>query len=374
MNLMPIRIGILKAATALYQQTGISLLKYAKTQPVPVEHSFGGEAGLFYFVPLFASFFDLSALDAAWWFLLVQVFSGVFFAGTALLSQAKTLLGKSIVLFGVSGLGGVAWLSSDVYVTYFFTVSFFPWFLFLLEKKYYKSLCAYSLLVGLVIEYGNFVRSFSGLPLLVGTIVAVVCSCRVSRKTFLLLSLLTLGIGSAKLHIHNVIKHRNQYLHRQRYVFKEAKLQHTFWHNIYMGFGFITNNKNINFSDGCSMARVKEIDGQAVYLNSHYESILRNEVINLCFYSPNFVLRVLFAKLGILIYYFLLFSNIGLIAAYYSPKSWRIEIPYLAMLFIGALPGFLTIPTMLYLLGFVSVAVLYGVHSVIHFLNVYFCE
>ena len=351
---------------------GVSLLKYSDIHPVPVEQSFGGEIGIFYFVPLIASFFKISALDATWFFLLIQVASGCLVAGTAFFSIAKTVLGKIVVVVGMIALSMIVWLVSDVYIVYFFTVSFFPWVIALLEKKHYKVLFIYSFVLGVVIEYGNFVRSFSGLPLLVGFIVATVYFYKISRKTFFLLIPLILGIGCLKLHVYTVIKHRDVYLKNQGYNFEKEQLQHVFWHSVYAGFGFITNNKNINFSDSCSANRVKKINSQAEYLKPLYESTLRNEVLKLCIYSPHYVLRVLFAKLGVLFYYLLLFANIGLIMTLYYPKPLYIEYSYWAMLLISALPGILTIPNTLYLLGFVSVAVLYGIHSIIYALNMRF--
>jgi hypothetical protein len=367
---MPVRIILLKAATVLYQLTGISLLKSSIEHPVPLEQSFGGEVGIFYFVPIISTYCKLSVFDAAWWFLFMQIIIGVFVAGTALLSIARSLLGQAIVVIGVGLLGYVAWLVSDVYVAYFFTVSFFPWLLVLLEKKYYKTLLPYSFLLGLIIEYGNFVRSFSGLPLLVGSFVSIVCCLRFSRKTVLSLAFLALGVGVVKLHIHRVIKQRDAYLQHHGYVFKKETLQHTFWHNVYMGFGFITNNKDIDFSDYCSVKKAKTINPKVGYLQPQYEPILRNEIIKLCLHSPNYVLRVLFAKLGVLFYYLLLFANVGLLAAYYYPKPLYIDLSYWSMLCISSLPGILTIPNTLYLLGFISIAALYGIHSIVYALNV----
>lgn len=320
-------------------------------------------------MPLIATFFNISALSAAWWFLLVQVVVGWVVSVSAFLTIAKTFLGKVIVIFALSALTVVAWLISDVYITYFFTVSFFPWLLVLLERKYYKTLFAYVFLLGIIVEYGNFVRSFSGLPLLVGSIVTLGCFLKLSRKAFLYFFIIFLAIGFVRLHIHMVIKQRDTYLKSQGYTFEKEKLEHTFWHNVYMGFGFITNNKNITFSDSCSMERVKNINPHAEYLKPEYEATLRNEVIKLCIFSPNFVLRVLFAKLGVLFYYLLLFANIGLLFAYYHPKSWYVEISYWSMFAISALPGILTIPTILYLLGFVSIAVFYGIHSLLYALD-----
>lgn len=325
---------------------------------------------MFYFVPLIAFHFTISALSATWYFLFGQVAIAIMTSGTALFLIAKTTLGKVITVVGIVSMGIVAWLASDVYVTYFFTVSFFPWVLVLLEKKRYRTLIIYSFLLGLIVEYGNFVRSFSGFPLLVGVSIAIICSLKNSRKTVLFLGCLFLGMMLVNIHIQSMINQRNSYLQDQRYVFEKDNIQHTFWHNIYMGLGFITNNKTLYFSDACSAKKVKQVNPTAGYLKPEYETVLRNEVLKLCLCSPHYVLRVFFAKLGVLIYYLLLFTNVGLLAAYYRPKPLYIELSYWGMMCISALPGILTIPNTLYLLGFISVAVLYGIHSIVHALNV----
>ncbi|NDD59208.1 MAG: hypothetical protein EBZ47_08185 [Chlamydiae bacterium] len=356
----------------LYQTTGIALLKTAGDHIIPLEHGFGGEAGAFYFVPLLATFFNISSAQATWLFFTTLALVGFVVGVIPLYLEAKTLLGKFIAILGVAALAYVAWLVGDVYIAYFFTVSFFPLFLWLLQR-YSVLIFGYGVFLGVVVEVGNFIRSYSALPLCVGILVAFfVYLYSLSHKKLLACSvLLSLYCGTVifDYHIQKVLRERRIFLEKQGYKDIEYPLEHTFWHAVYCGFGFITNDKNLNFSDSCSAQKVQEVDPKAQYLDAEYEKTLRNEVLKLCIKSPHYVMRVLFAKLGVLFYFLLLFANIGLIAAYYYPKPLYVELGYWSMILVSALPGLLTIPTTTYILGFISACGLYGIHSIVYLLN-----
>lgn len=369
MKIMPIRIGIFKAATAIYQQTGISLLKYSGTNVIPVEQSFGGEIGSFYFVPIIAKYFKISSVLATECFLAGLVFSGIIIASGALCIISKTLLGRFISIIGMLSIGIISWLVGDVYVAYFFAIALFPWVLVLLEKEWYKALISYCFIAGMLLQCVHFIRSYAGLPVLIG--ISVVCCFFFKKKLKIVFPLgaLFLGVLLVQLHIQSVIVKRNVYLNKMGVLLKDNPIEHTFWHNIYMGFGFISNDKNLEFSDTCSYEKVKQINFRAEYLKTEYENILRHEVLNLICKSPHYVLRVLFAKFGVLLYFLLLFANVGLVTAYYYPKPLYVEISYWIMIVISALPGILTIPITTYLLGFISACFLYGIHSIIYALN-----
>jgi hypothetical protein len=366
---MPIRIGIFEAASVIYQQTGISLLKYSGASLIPVEQSFGGEAGAFYFVPLLAKIFTISSKLATWYFFLGLVVIGTIVASSAFVFLSETLKGKSLSIIGICALGSVSWAIGDVYIGYFFAIAFFPWIIILLKQKFYKTLIGYCFVLGIIGECAHFIRSYSAVPLFIGTAVAIIVYYKNIRKIILPLSALLIGVLVVKMHISAVVKKRDHYLRQQGYIYEDDPIEHTFWHNIYMGMGFISNDYQLEFSDSCSAKKVKKISPQAQYLKPEYETTLRNEILKLTFKNPHYVLRVLFAKFGVLLYFLLLFTNIGLIAAYYYPKPLYIEVSYWAMILVSALPGILTIPITTYLLGFITACVLYGIHSIVYALN-----
>ena len=312
---------------------------------------------------------NISADRASWLFFTGLIIGAVFIAGSAFYALAETLLGKLITIIGTASIGVLSWMVGDVYIAYFFAIALFPWVLVFLEKNYYKALIIYCFFVGLLLYYAHFVRSFAGIPVLCG--IGIACSFFFKKKIKIIFPVcaLLIGLVVGQLHIKYELEKRNNYLQSHSIVVQNDPIDHTFWHNIYMGFGFISNDKSLEFSDSCSHKKVIKINPQATYLKDEYESILRNEVLRLVFKSPHYALRVIFAKLGVLLYFLLLFANVGLIAAYYYPKPLYIEISYWGMIIISSLPGILTIPITTYLLGFISASSLYGIHSIIYALN-----
>ena len=80
-------------------------------------------------------------------------------------------------------------------------------------------------------------------------------------------------------------------------------------------------------------------------------------------------MRVIFAKLGVIFYYLLLCLIPAVWALFLPYMPARIHIAYWIALLWGALPGILTIPNILYVLGFVTSAWLYGLHLIVYALN-----
>lgn len=356
--------------TYLYQTVHTLLLKTSGSGYIPLEESFGGEAGIFYFVPLIAHFFSLDPLDAAWYFLTGLVLLGAasmlafFYMSTQ--SYGMRLYTSSMVFC----MAYAAWSIGDVYVAYFTAISLLPW-IFIVDKKKTVFQYFYFFLIGFLSYYLDFIRSFAALPLLGGCVWWIIVFYGIQQKKYkkIFLHFFFLGFGFLVgfLPIYKTLQKRDVFLSHTGYVHNSSnKMQHTFWHNIYMGFGFITNNKMLDFSDNCSFSKALEVDPHVACYDHSYENILRSQVFQLCITSPHYVLRVLFAKLGVFIYLFLLFANLGSIAAWYYPKPWYIESLYGIVLFLSSLSGFATIPAGTYTLGFMTAACLYGIHSCLY--------
>lgn len=352
----------------MYQKVGIPLLKFSGKTPIPIEQSFGGEIGAFYFVPFIASFLKVSSSDAALIFFTSLISFGVFTSTCFFFVLAENKVSKTLAFILPSFLGLLCYAVGDVYCVYFFITALFLPLFFLLESKSYSFLLIYSVFFGVIGFYANFVRSHSFLPLIVAFLV-IICMHFDFKKSIFLIVLLCIGHYIGHLHIQYVISQRNDYLRENGYKIEKTNKQHTFWHAVYAGCGFISNDKNLYFSDSCSANAVAQINSSVPYLSPEYESILKHNVLRIMFKSPHYFMRVIFAKLGVLLYFFFLFANIGIIAAYYYPKPLYIELGYAVLLFVSALPGLLTIPITTYLLGFITATFFYALHSLIYALN-----
>jgi len=346
------------------------LLKTSGTNYIPLEESFGGEIGIFYFVPLIAHYFQNNALTSVSFFLTGLVVCGCVSMAAALCCITQHWVLRLYSIGMTVAMGYVAWIIGDVYIAYFTAIALLPWLFVLSEKKILVMSC-YFFSVGLCAYYIDFIRSYAALPLLVGCLwwllLIIGYQKKMYKHAFLYFCFLCFGWWIVSFHIEQVLHQRDAFLADQGYIKNSNnKIQHTFWHSVYTGFGFITNDKDLNFSDACSAAKVASLDRTASCYSKKYEKLLCNEVVKLCIYSPHYVLRVMFAKLGIFIYLFLLFANIGIIAAWYYPKPWYIECFYLVLFLTSSLAGFATIPVGTYTLGFMTVACLYGMHSLLY--------
>lgn len=78
---------------------------------------------------------------------------------------------------------------------------------------------------------------------------------------------------------------------------------------------------------------------------------------------PLFILVTLIAKLRIVLFLLLCWSNGGLLAAAFYPKGWATESAFWSALIFSSLFGIVAIPQVQYLLGFMAFATLYGIVS-----------
>ena len=132
-----------------------------------------------------------------------------------------------------------------------------------------------------------------------------------------------LGISCPVLYFNSVMKSYKAYA-QQHFSSNQVVLRHTFWHALYCGFGFINfgNKDNIEWADECGFAKAQQRDPSITMEQTvAYATILKEEVISLIKKYPMFVLCTIFAKIGALLLFLLIFSNIGLLAAYFFPKK-----------------------------------------------------
>jgi hypothetical protein len=300
-----------------------------------------------------------------WWTYAVVTGVGIAIALTGFLRLCTDWISRVVAFFGVLGVGAVCYFIYDIYLLSFFALCFTPWLFLLFSGKKFIPLALYCVLVGFVMLGVNFLRLHTATALGLMVVTAVVLHYKFSRRTLALLVCFGLGAGVALRGIQKALKVRNSYLDAQGIKYGNDALGHVFWLSIYVGCGFITNDLGISFSDSCGYKKLKEIDPSVMFCSVEAEEIMKNEVIALCKSHPFFILKMLFAKGGVLFYYLLMFANVGLWCAWYYRKPWYIEIPYWLALWFSALPGMVTVPVAPYLTGFFTAATFYGIHSII---------
>jgi hypothetical protein len=365
MDIMPCRIINFHQTIATFKATGMLLLKLVEGVLSPLEYGYGGDPEINVFVPVLMEWFSLSLDQAIWWTYAIITAVGFIVAVTGFLKLCQDGVSRLVAILGVLGITAVCYVIYDIYLLSFFALCFVPWLFVFLPRKNILSLALYCVVVGSLTVSINFLRLHTATALGLMVVSAILFYYNFSWRTLVLLLCFGSGAGITSWGINQALEVRNKYLDEHGVAHDAAHLPHTFWHNIYAGLGFITNDYGLYYSDNCSIAKVQELAPEVEYLSEEYEITLRDETLRIVKHHPQFVLKMLFAKGGILLYYLLLFANIGLVCAWFYRKPWYIEIPYWLAMGFSALPGIVTIPVAPYLTGFFTAATFYGIHSIV---------
>jgi hypothetical protein len=166
----------------------------------------------------------------------------------------------------------------------------------------------------LMASFSTSIRIHSGLPLLLGALGIVsftgVSNWRALRRFWKLprwwvrpavaaglvlayLSIATFGFAGVR-------AYRNHVIHQP--TFGSAwPTQHPFWHNAYIGLGFLPNKYGISWNDSVSADAVQRAKPGTGFLTTTYESTLRHLYRNIATNDPGFVVRNFWTKSRILV-------------------------------------------------------------------------
>jgi hypothetical protein len=351
-----------------YQKLQIPLL-YQKGKGFG-ECSRTDDPGFFLYVPLLSSFFNISALQGAQLFTLLLCIT--MFCSFSVLSIA---LGRSWLISGVI----ILWILPlifklsticDVYIVSAGVFVPLAFFIVAINKKSKNWLYVSGFLVGVFGSGSNLVRSYSALPVFVFfLIILFFCNEFLKKHKAIALMCLLVGYLIPFLHYSYALHKKNTFLISQGVAFTNDS-RHVFWHNIYIGLGFIRNNYGIRWEDGCAQSAIKKVDSSCGVGSKQGEEITKRLIFNLFKKDRHFFLTSLFARFGVVImFFFVWFGWFGLLCSYFFPKPWYEEVAFMITLGISSLPGLLTIPRFEYLTGFVTCTVLYVIYSLIYALK-----
>ena len=366
--IMDSRYEVLQTVYNGFLHTGMSFIGLLDNSLKCFSKITSDHPGMYYFVPKIACFFHISLDQALLFFINGLLLMGFFLCmcGFYLLTRSFLFLGYGIVLaFGL-------WHQDifyffDVYVAYAVAIcGVIPLFFYFFEKKYFsKGFCIFLFFAGILLGYCHLIRHYSLLPALkfIGLMLAWERYINL-RKKIIFMGCLCFGLALPMVHIEYELYKSRIFLHQQ--IMQEIPVKKSFWHHIYIGFGFIPNYFSITYKDACAANKVKEIDSNVEYCSQKYEQILMKEVLNIIVHARLFVLSTLFAKLGICLLYFLLCFNFGLWGLWrMNGKKWMHGAFTIALL-ISATPGILVMPRSSYLSGFSMLSFVYGLYC-LHF-------
>jgi len=369
-SIMPCRYDELVKTVAGYAKTGLQLIGFDGTQIFP--SGISDDVGLYYFIPKLVRLFGISLDYAIEIFFYGMVVASCVFgiAGFFLLNRSwlfRTVAVAGLVAFSFVSCRGM----TDVYlVASSLAVALVPWALYFMRGRKKNTTCGIFLfLSGVAIGYAHYIRAFSGGAVFIFLFLSLVLNTmRPCKNRLLLCGVLLCGLIVPIVHFKLLLADRKNYFGDQ---FNTFEARHVFWHSVCGGFGFLNNDLGIAWDDKAIIEKIKKNNPRVEYPTREYEVAARKEVFNLARNRLHFFMTTIFAKLGIIFYYFLLFANIGLFVAFFFRKSWRIELLFLSALVFSSLFGIIALPGRYYLSGFIAFAVLYGLVSIEYAIGVH---
>jgi len=366
-KLMPIRFQELSEAVEGFERTGVALVSVRGDSLIPTA-GFTDDVGMYYLASKLASILHLSAA-AAWDLFFFLIIIPAFVIGVVgMMRMLETRRAKLYYGVMVSLLFVTVYLSGDIYaLSPALAVAIVPYVIQFSKSNSEPSMKHWILffLFGMLIMLAHSIRAHSATALvLTFSILFFLKKQWQMREKWKSLALIAVGILSVWLFFKTQFAERDAYLSKLQPNYVVPPQAHPFWHNVYIGFGFLENDYGIRYQDQIAYDKAKEISPTVVLLNDDYERILREEVFALIKKNPLFVVRTISAKAGVIGFYLLLFMNIGLFCALRYGLKWQMEIALWAGMLFNTLPGFLAVPYIPYLTGSFAFAVIYGAMQV----------
>lgn len=362
MEVMPCQYQMLHEALSGYGKTGVPLVAFDGNVLKPA--GMGDDIGLYYFVPKISHVLDIS-LDQSINFILIGVILvslslGVI--GSFLYFRRRAMKWLAVVELILLAL--VSYFVNGIYVILSaIVIAIIPLFLYFSEQRRMSTFfIIFLFFAGLTISVTHHFRSHGGTGVLIFMTIMLCISIQIHwRQKFILILLLMVSVSAPMIYFDNIMKQRDVYLTQNGSIYDPFTRGHAFWHSVYIGFGFLSNEYGITYKDEIGIEKVRSISPKTRYLSQEYEVIIRDEVFSLMKKHPLFATQTIFAKLGVIIFYFLIFGNVGLIAVTLHRKTWQLEIAFFSAMMFNSLFGILVIPDYRYLMGFIAFATLYGI-------------
>jgi hypothetical protein len=365
LRMMGARLGWLDQSWPVFLQTGLPLIgeRNGLLAPIPV----GDDIGLYIIAPAAARYLGLSLHDTLSLLLVAFAAIGALLAigqlwaafkdwPTRLYAAAAVIASMASILFG----------AGDIYaLTASAVLALLPLCVLIARRIAPMSLMwlPLTVLAGGVGQASNLIRSHSG----TGPLIAIVLVVLAHRATaFRTRALLAAGIVFGFVAIAYLgtlpVTARDAYLMAQRGDYRPILPAHPFWHSVYIGFGFLSNPLGLEYRDDVAAEAGRRINPaldvpvaeEWQYNVQGYDLALRQATLDFVKAHAFFAIKTIFAKLGVLQLFVLLFANLGLLGVKPLVALPRLSIPLGFALALAAMPGIMVQPNFNYLSPFVA--------------------
>jgi len=369
-QIMPCRYSSLQSTIEGFDISGVPLISFNDACNLGQNAGLGpaGYAeniGSWYIIPKIVNVFGVSLEASVQLFYSGSVLASIILGIIGCWLYCKTIAGKLTSVLAVGFLGLIIAGIGDYYVlSGATTFALIPWWL-LIQKHYtVKVQLIFLGVAGIILAISHWTRSHAGTGVFLFIVLALVLSKKYNAKTKLASFLILFtGMFLVSIFFSNLVTQRNIYLTNNKTT-HDLTVQRAFWHNLYYSLGYLHNYYGWEPSDSHSVRAALSIDPDVLVHSNPYELILKKEFFKIVKHHPFFVLQTLFAKLGVLLMYVLMFANIGLVLAKFYPQGYQFNLLFAAGIGFNMLFGLLATPDYQYLMGLFAFATLYGVYSI----------
>ena len=367
-DIMGDRVNTIKCAMDGFDKTGSIGVGYYDYGFDSLSNG-GDDKGLYYFAQVMHKIFDWNAEQIIIAFHILFVGFGFIFFCIGWMLILKNKLSKIISIVATSILTVCVYKIGDVYVMFYFMSSFIPIFLYLVNNNNNNSMIFFIFSLSIFSTISHLIRSYSFIPTILFVIIYLLINLKNNKKySYIFILVATLFISNViyKEYEKNINNNLLQLNHNAN-----LNTKHVFWHSVYIGFGYVDNEYIPHYSDEVAMQKVNSIDANIKPLSKAYEDILRKEVFKFIKEHKIITMQNFGAKFGVIFLYFLIFSNIGFycFCASLNKKKKEFLIPCLCALCFNSIFGFLVIPSINYLIGFISFSVIFAIYYIDNYIN-----
>lgn len=361
-KIMPCRYESMQNAINGIDSSNTYLVGYSPTEGISAIAS-SDDMGLYLFTQFFHKHFHLDANQILYLFYFLVFTLGFILASVGVLKLFKHKSSKILGISSITLLLLISYYVKDVYIMYYLSTCLALLFLYLAQQaQSNKTRIIIGLFFGIAIAFINVFRIYSSMALLLFILSSILIHKNNSfkSKSFYILFLF-IGMSLVNLFFNHIIDERNTFFKEKKIAHNESNSHHI-WHAIYVGFGYIGNDKIAYFSDKTGENKIKKNYPKVIYNSKEYFELIEKEAILFIKQNPKFVLQTLIAKTSMIVLFFLIFGGIGIFYTIKYSFYTLEQVPFLLALGFNSIFGILVVPRVSYLLGFIGFSILYSIY------------
>jgi hypothetical protein len=363
---MPCRVSSYESASEGYNITQQYLIAFNDVcnggQNILIPAGYTDYIGSFLYIPFISRLFDIAISSSTILFFFSYGLICIILSLIGLYKLYNTTYAKIYGTICILFLGIFFIAVSDTYSFYGLTsLCLLTWWSKMVNKNIFfsKKNIIFFIFTGIIIGFSNSVRGNSGNDILLSIIIIYFINFFLKKnfKSIGIVVLVVLPIIFFSLFLENIKNSSKKYLINNTDILNykiDLNYVRAHWHNAYYSLGFLNgkNNKDVpEPSDTYSVKKAHSINPDIVPYSKEYERLLKNEYFNFVKKYPYFFIKSKFAKIGVILFYIIVFFNIGLYFLYKKKCSNVNLLFFIPGIILNSLFGIATEPNYTYLLG-----------------------